>query len=117
MKPGIKQARERLETMRLALLSPSPEDIQAAIPGLEEAVECLAAAEREIRAHNGAPFEVRRELTLLKNELKLTLRLIEQGTAFGNIWAKMLGAGPAYTQAGTSAPPIEGPAGALSIRG
>lgn len=99
-----KQAREKIAALRLALLSPSPEEISAALPGLEEAVRCLQTVERELREGACAPYEVRRELKLLKNDLRISRRLIEHGAAFCRGWAKMLGAGPSYTPAGQPAP-------------
>jgi hypothetical protein len=99
----IKQARERIQTLRLALQSPSAEDIGAALPGLEEAVACLETVEREVRAGGLAGYDVRRELQMLKNDLKISGRLIEHGVAFCHGWARLLGAGPSYTQAGQPA--------------
>ena len=104
MRSKLKLARDRVESLRLALVSPEPEDISAALPGLEEAVHCLAAVEREIREGSVAPFEVRREIKLLKNDLQISARLIERGVEFWRVWAKMLGAGPGYTQTGLTAP-------------
>jgi hypothetical protein len=115
MRSKIKQARDRVEALRLALLSPTPEDIAQALPGLEEAASCLAILEQEVREGACAPYEVRRELKLLKNDLRISARLIEQGIAFCQGWAKLLGGVPAYTQAGHSQPPPS--AGTLSLRG
>lgn len=115
MHSRIKQARERIEALRLALVSPEPEDIGAALPGLEEAAHCLAAVEQEIREGFPAPYAVRRELKLLKNDLRISARLIDHGVNFCRGWARMLGAGPAYTQTGGSAPArLEG---TVSLRG
>jgi hypothetical protein len=111
----VKAARERVEALRLALLSPTPEEIAAALPGLDEAARCLETIEQEVRAGACAPYEVRRELKLLKNDLRISARLIEHGIAFCQGCAKMLGGGPAYTQAGGSAPlPSQG---SVSLRG
>jgi hypothetical protein len=103
MRLKLKQARNRIELLRLALVSPEPEDLAAALPGLEEAVLSLAAVELEIRDGSSAPYEVRRELTLLKNDLRISAQLIEHGINFCRGWAKMLGAGPGYTQTGMTA--------------
>lgn len=115
----IKQARDRIETLRVALLSPGPEEISAALPGLEEAALCLQSVEREVREGSGRSHEVRRELKLLKNDLRIVARLIEHGVAFCQGWAKMLGGCPAYTQGGESAPPeqLVGSRGTVSLRG
>jgi hypothetical protein len=119
MRPKIKQARDRIEALRLALLQPTPEEIGAALPGLEDAARCLETVERELREGTCVPYEVRRELKLLKNDLRISGRLIEQGTAFCQGWAKMLGAGPAYTKEGYAVPPerLAGSGGIVSIRG
>jgi hypothetical protein len=100
----IKQARDRIERLRLALVNPAPEQIAIALPGLEEAARCLAAVEQEIREGTCAPYEVRRELKLLKTDLRISTRLIEHGVTFCRRWAKTLGAGPAYTQTGQASP-------------
>jgi len=104
MRLKLKQARDRIESLRLALVSPEPEAIGAALPGLEQAALWLAAVEQEIREGSPAPDGVRRELALLKNDLRISGRLIERGMEFWRVWAKMLGAGPGYTQAGQTAP-------------
>jgi hypothetical protein len=115
----IKQARGRIEVLRLALLSPEPEEIAAALPGLDEAALCLETVEQDLREGVGASHEVRRELKLLKNDLRIVTRLIEHGMAFCQGWAKMLGGCPAYTQAGESAlsEQLVGSRGTVSIRG
>ena len=64
---------------------------------------------------SGAADEVRRELKLLKNDLRISARLIEQGMTFCRAWAKLLGTGPAYTQSGRQEPsPSQG---IVSLRG
>jgi hypothetical protein len=115
----IKQARDRIEALRLALLSPAPEEIGAALPGLEEAALCLRTVEQEVRESIDTPYEVRRELQLLKNDLRIVSRLIDHGVAFCQGWAKMLGGCPPYTQAGESAPSEQfaGAGRTVSLRG
>ena len=115
MRSRIKQARERIEALRIALTGSSPEEIGAALPGLEEAARNLETVEQEIRGGACAPYEVRRELKLLKSDLRLSGRLVEQGVAFCQGWATLLGASPAYTKAGHSAP--SEPLTTLSVRG
>lgn len=115
MRAQIKQARERIEALRIALTGSSPDEICAALPGLEEAARNLETVEQEIRGGACAPYEVRRELKLLKSDLHLSRRLIEQGAAFCQGWARLTGASPAYTQAGVSAP--SEPLASLSVRG
>jgi hypothetical protein len=123
MRSKIKRARDRIEALRVALLSPAVEQIAAALPGLEEAALCLQTVEQEVRegaaVANLVPYEIRRELTLLKNDLRIIAPLIGHGVAFSNAWAKMLGAGPTYTPSGEpSAPEQLGRSGStLSVRG
>jgi hypothetical protein len=99
----IKQARGRIEALRSALLSPDPAAIAAALPSLDEAVLCLQSVESHLR-HEMDTAGLRRDLQLLKNDLRIVSRLIENGVAFCRGWARMLGAGPAYTQTGEPAP-------------
>jgi hypothetical protein len=118
MRLRVEQARDRVELLRLALLRAIPEEMDAALPGLEEAIQCLQEVEWELRAGTHAAYEVRRELKLLKNDLRLIARLIEHGAAFCRGWASMLGAGPSYTQDGHAVPEaIAAPGGALSLQG
>jgi hypothetical protein len=100
----LKQARGWIESLRLALVDPRPEEIDAALSGVEEAARTLESVEREIRAGACAPYEVRRELKLLKNDLRIVGRLIEHGIAFCHAWVKILGIGPGYTPTGVGAP-------------
>jgi hypothetical protein len=115
MRERIKQARDRIEVVRLALTGSSPGEIVATLPALEEAVRCLETVERDLRDGACAPYEVRRELKLLKDDLRLNARLMEQGVAFCRGWSRMLGSGPTYTQAGQSAVPE--PIATMSVRG
>jgi hypothetical protein len=118
MRLRVKQARDRVESLRLALLRAIPEEMDAALPGLEEAIQCLHTVERELREGACAPYEIRRELKLLKNDLRLLGLLIEHGVAFCRGWASMLGAGPSYTQGGHAVPgKIASPGGVLSLQG
>jgi hypothetical protein len=111
----IKQARDRVEALRLALLGSLPEEILAARPGLEEAVRYLETVEHELRLGGCAPYEVRRELKLLKNDLRSNARLIAHGIGFCRSWAGMVAAGLAYTPEGHSAPAEQ--LTTLSLRG
>ena len=112
---SIKQARDKVGALRLALLGSSPEEILEALPGLEQAVRYLETVEQEVRRGACAPYEVRRELKLFKDDLRSNARLIEQGVQYCRGWANMLGAGPAYTPGGLSAPPER--LATLSLRG
>jgi len=104
-----------MEALRLALAGSLPEEIVRALPGLEEAVGWLETVEQEVREGTCAPYEVRRELKLFKNDLRINARLIAHGVEFCRSWAKMIGASPAYTPAGHAAPPEQ--LATLSLRG
>jgi hypothetical protein len=108
----VKQARKQVEALRLALLSPAAEDLSQALPALEEAARGLMELERECGEGTKA---IRRELVLLKRDLRIIARLIDQGMAFCRGWAKLLGVGPGYTPGGHAVvSPLEG---TLSVRG
>ena len=96
MRSKIKRARERVEALRLALISHTPEEMGSVLPGLDEAVRCLATIEQEIREGTPAPYEVRSELQMLKNDLRISVQLIEHGLAFCQAWAKMIEIGRAH---------------------
>ena len=101
-------ARRQVEALRLALLTPSPEEVWLCLPGLEEAVRCLTATEQE--SPNTA------ELRALKSDLRIVTRLIEHGAALHQGWARLLGAVTAgYTATGDAAPVAA--FGSLSIVG
>jgi hypothetical protein len=118
MLAAMKQARERVQALRVALEGPSAEEIGAALPGIQEAMNCLETVEQEFRAGRCASYDVRRELQLLKNDLKVSGRLIEHGVAFCQGWARLLGTGPSYSHAGR---PVRDPrstaVGSLSLEG
>lgn len=101
----IKQARKRIEGLRIALLGLTslglnPAEIDAALPGLQDASDCLRLAEQELRQGAIPSHAAVVELKLLKNDLRVNARLIVQGRAFCAQWARMLGAGPSYTAQG-----------------
>jgi len=113
---SIKQVRERVQDLRAALEGPSAEEIGAALLGLKEGLCHLETLEHELRK-GAASFDVRRELQLLKNDLKIAARLIEQGVAFCQGWARLLGSGPSYTSSGQPAEPANASRGTLSLQG
>ena len=116
MPSAINNARKHVEALRLALLTPSPEQIVRCLPGLEEAARCLAATERELPRAGPERLELPAELRALKNDLRAVNRLIERGAAYHQGWAKLLGlAAAGYTPTGDAAPIAA--SGSLSIRG
>jgi hypothetical protein len=114
--PTLQRARAQIETLRRALTGPQLAEIDAALPGLEEATRCLETVEREIREGCSVRDDVHRELKLLKKDLRISARLIGQGLAFCQGWANIIAGGSSYTQAGETAP-LDRWAGSVSLRG
>ena len=84
--------RESLAALRDALLSPSPESIEACLPGLVDAASHIGAADPE-------------SLHALKNDLRAVKNLIEHGEKINRGLARLLGAKMAgYTPTGDAAP-------------
>ena len=123
MRSSVSAARSRLgavlgqvASLRLALLSPTPEKIAECVPGLVEAAEQLASIERQLRERPDGDREFEGEIKLLKNELRLVARQIEQGAEFYRGWARLLGtAMSGYTPAGEAGPVSA--AGSISLQG
>lgn len=115
MRSNLNLARTRIEQLRSALRSPSPEEIERCLPGLVEAAACLGLIQQQLGCEAFEP-ELGRELKALKNDLNLVGRLIEHGAAFYLGWAKLLGSATSgYTPSGEAAPISA--AGTMSIRG
>lgn len=92
----VKTARERVAALRDALLHPTPEAIEACVPGLVEAAASIGAG---IGA--GDPAELR----ALQKELRAVQHLIEHGEKINQGLARILGARIAgYTPSGEAAP-------------
>lgn len=115
MRSRIKQTRKRIEALRRALLSPAAGDVASALAGLDDAVRSLQDVEREMLAGAGPSDDIRRELKLVKNDLRISARLIAHGMAFCEGWARLVGAGPSYNSAGQTAPVAS--QGSLMLRG
>ena len=103
MRSNLKSARAHIESLRQALLSPSPEEIERCLPSLVEAAGCLGEVEQQLRTEP-ADTGFAAELQQLRNDLKIVAKLIEHGSAFYRGWASLLGAAAAgYTPAGRAA--------------
>lgn len=117
---GLRTVRLRVESLRMALLEPSQEELNRSLPALEEAAGYLVSIERELRDSGTGPIGhavgLRTELQTLKNELRIVRRLIENGAAFYQNWARFLGGAEAgYISTGQPAP--LGAGGSVSVRG
>jgi hypothetical protein len=120
MPSGIRNARQHIEALRTALVSPLLEEIERCLPGLEEAARSLTTAEAELRASGTHRPTIAHELKALSHEVKLASRLIEHGAAFHSGWAKLLGAAAAGYMPTGEAAPITGlvqATGRISVRG
>ena len=114
----VRHVRSKVEALRAALLTPNPQQISDALPGLEEAAVSLHALEAEVRANAATPADLRHQLKDLKNDLRTVAALVEHGATFYQGWAKMLAiAAAGYTPKGEAAPLEPIAANAISIRG
>lgn len=103
MRNSLKVARNHVATLRQALLSPSPEEIERCLPGLAEAAACLGRIEQSLHTNPPEP-ELAGELKALQRDLKMVARMIEHSANFYRGWASLLGAAAGgYTHTGRAA--------------
>ncbi|HUA82538.1 MAG TPA: hypothetical protein VMB85_01670 [Bryobacteraceae bacterium] len=103
MTSNLKTARNHVASLRQALLTPSPEEIERCLPGLAEAAACLGRIEQSLRAAPPQP-ELAGELKALQRDLKMVARMIEHSANFYRGWASLLGAAAGgYTHSGRAA--------------
>ena len=129
----VQRARRHVDALRLALQSPSPEELERYLPALEEAVACLQGIEQSLSSKSGNSMSANsakpaagdlagdldesesadhglqrpmlQQLHALNNELEIAQRLVIHGTAFCDTWARMLGgAAGGYVASGDAAP-------------
>jgi Zn-dependent oligopeptidase len=119
----LQRARHNVDAIRAALQSPSPEDVNAALPQLEEAVESLQQLVRELQQNQDtptAPGDNHHEFTLqlhaLNTSLDVAQRLVVHGQTFCDGWARILGSATAGYQPSGDAAPLTAPA-TVSIKG
>src|SRR5579871_5670470 len=117
---GITMVRRHIETLRLALVSSSLEEIEECLPSLDKAVHTLTSAAQD------PPAESRVEIEALRAELHVVTSLLQNGTMLYEGWARLLGAWIAgYVRTGEAAPltrlmeaPVGGvSAGRISVQG
>lgn len=114
----IQSIRRRLDALRIALLSPSPEEIVNCLPALEEAVPSCQQLELELPDDSDplARLEIRIALHALQSDLQIAGRLIEHGAALHQGWAMLLAAAVGgYVATGAPAPLTA--AGTVSLEG
>ena len=99
MRLSVEAIRRHIEALRLTLLTPSPEGIEQWLPKLQDAAAFLASY------HPGQDSGSLSELKALSKELATIKKLVEQGAAFWNEWAKLLGSVTGgYTSSGRAQP-------------
>ena len=115
MTSDLKTARNHVASLRQALLSPSPEEIERCLPGLAEAAACLGQIEQSLHTTPPEP-QLAGELKALQRDLKMVARMIEHSANFYRGWASLLGAAAGgYTQRGRAAElPV---AATIAVRG
>ena len=111
----VQRVRKHVDALRVALQSPSQEEILACLPKLEDAVACLQSLEKELAAPAAEP-EVGLQLLALSNELDIAQRLVIHGSAFCESWGRMLGVATGGYGATGEAAPLE-PPGSVSVKG
>ena len=112
----ISHARRCVEGLRIALLSPSPQEMAACLPALEQAVQDLSSLQQELSAGTGGSAGLRSEVAALARELRVVTRLADHGAALNLGWARLLGGMVAgYLPTGEPAPLTRALPGAQSI--
>lgn len=128
MPSRVSRASEQLESLRVALLAPSPEGIDACLPAIEKTAIDLAALTRELAESSNAPGNLgdrarktlRLDLKRFVSQLHVIRRLAEQGSDLQMGWARLLCASAAgYLPNGEPQPlgSIAETAGRLSFHG
>jgi hypothetical protein len=103
MRSNPNTALESVAALRDALLSPTPESIEACLPGLVQAAASISADDPK-------------SLYALKDELRIVRNLIEHGEKLNRGLARLLGAKMAgYTATGDAGPLAA--TGTISITG
>jgi len=116
MQARVEDARRQLDRLRVALLSPSPRDIEEALPEVERAVTSMKELERAL-ANGGVPAaNMAVDLAALAREVGVVRRLTNGGLELSNGWAAMLAAAAGgYVSSGKPAP--LNPASSLDVDG
>jgi hypothetical protein len=116
----VQRVRRQVDALRLALQSPSQEEILACLPKLADAVACLQSLENELAAAGPLPRtrdpEIGLQLLSLSNELDIAQRLVIHGSAFCESWGRILGVATGGYGATGKAAPLE-PPGSVSVKG
>ena len=104
MRSNLEIVREKIAALREALLNPTPEAIEACLPGLVEAITLLQNAGLD---WTPAPR--------LLDQIRAVQKLIEHGEKMNRDLARILGSQLGYTVSGDPAPIAA--AGSISVQG
>lgn len=116
MQARLDDARRKLDFLRVALASPSPQVIEAALPELEGAVASMREVERALASGEAPDKSLAGDLAALAREVGIVGRLTHQGLALCTGWAEMLAAAAGgYVSSGKPAPLT--PASSIAIEG
>lgn len=116
MRSKLKIARNYVQTLRRALLSPTPEGLEHCLPLLTDAAGCLTTIQRELALTPNDDPELAGELKALKQDLRAVNKLIEHGATFWQGWGRLLGSATGgYMPSGEPRPVA--PVGSISLEG
>ncbi len=105
MQASVDEARRHLNRLRIALASPSPRDIEDALPELTQAVISLQELEREVARGKSMNSSMALDLMELSREIGIVKRLTDRGLELCNGWAVLLAtAAGGYVASGKPAP-------------
>jgi hypothetical protein len=83
MRASLDATRRQLDRLREALISPSPQDLEAAIPEFACSIAAMETSAREMEAAlsrgEAPPPELRAELAALCEELSVAQKLLDRG--------------------------------------
>jgi hypothetical protein len=99
----VAEGRGRVQQMRRALLTPSPEAVRDCAPDLERAIDCLAGVHETLpRIAECDLASVRTELWALRQDVREATALLHNAAGFFLGWARLVAnAAEAYTPQGS----------------
>jgi hypothetical protein len=91
-----RRARREIERVRLLLIQPAPQVLEACARHAHTAAQCMGALETELRSETGllARDALNRELTGLRRDLRRVRALLENAAGLYAGWAALMGRGP-----------------------
>jgi predicted nucleic acid-binding Zn-ribbon protein len=79
MRASVDRVRRQMDRLRAALISPSPKDLEAALPELERAVASMAASLEEMLRGKQIDAGLQRDVAALSAEIAVVQRLLDRG--------------------------------------